>query len=90
MKIERANTHIFEVEQLACAMTGLDYDEIDADSEIIEQKIFDTFGTSLDQFQDIVNRLLPLIMIANSPLSEVKYKGFANIEAGVWYVKTEL
>ncbi len=90
MKIETANTHIFEIEQLACKITGLDYDEIDANTEIIESKLMDDLGVDLSQFQEIVERLLPLIMIANSGLTEKTYKGFAEIEKSVWLTKMEV
>lgn len=90
MKIETATTHIYAIEELACKVTGLDYDEIDADTQIIEEKLIDDLGVDLSQFQEIVNRLLPLIMIADSPLTETKYRGFADIKKQVWLVKTEL
>lgn len=90
MKIETANTHIYEIEKLACKITGLDYHEIDADTQIIEDELLDELDIDLQQFQKIIERLLPLIMIAHSGLTEKSYKGFANIEAGVWLVKTEV
>jgi len=37
--MKRAKLHIFEVEELACAITGLDYDEIDADTRLIEDAL---------------------------------------------------
>lgn len=90
MKIETAPTHIFEVEELACKITGLDYDEIDADTQIIEGKLMDELGVDLQQFQEIVERLLPLIMVNNSPLTKTIYKGFTDIEKSTWLVKTEV
>lgn len=90
MKIETAPTHIFEIEELACKITGLDYDEIDADTQIIEYKLMDELGVDLQQFQEIVERLLPLIQIANSGMTEKTYKGFADIEGFKWLVKTEV
>jgi len=88
MKIENASTHIYQIEELACKITGLDYDEIDANTEIIENKLMDELGVDLQQFQEITERLLPLIMIANSGMTENTYKGFADIEKGLWFVKT--
>ena len=90
MKIEIANTHIYEIEELACKITGLDYDEIDADTQVIEDKLMDELGIDLQQFQEIVDRLMPLIMIANSGLTESTYKGFADILNGIWFTKMKV
>lgn len=90
MKIQTAETHIYEVEELACKITGLDYDEIDADTQVIEDALMQELGVDLQQFQEIIERLLPLVHIANSGITEKVYKGFANHEQGVWLVKTEL
>ena len=87
MKIEEAKTHIFEIEKLACLITGLDYDEINANEEIIEDKIFEELEIDLGVFQSIVSRLLPLIHISKSPITEEIYKGFANTKKGIWIVK---
>lgn len=89
-KIETAQTHIYEVEELACKVTGLDYDEIDADTQTIEDKLMDELGVDLQQFQEIVERLLPLVMVAHSGMTEKSYKGFADIKNSMWYVKTEI
>lgn len=90
MKVETASTHIYAIEELACKITGLDYDEIDANTQIIDQKLMDEVGVDLQQFQEIVERLLPLINVADSGLTGKVYKGFANIENSMWLVKTEV
>lgn len=90
MNVKTANTHIFDIEELACKIIGLDYDEIDADTALIEEKLMDELTIDLDQFQSIVNRLLPLIMVSDSPLTEKKYKGFADIEKSTWLTKIEV
>jgi len=81
--------HPFEIEELACVITGLDYDEIDADNEKIEQALMDEFEISFDSFFEIISRLLPLIQVANSGLTNTTFKGFADIENFRWLTKTE-
>jgi len=88
MKIAKVST--LEVEELACHITGLDYDEIDADEEIIDEKLQEEFGCDLQQFTHIIQRLLPIIDIGASPLTQKRYKGFSDIEKGVWFVKMEI
>lgn len=78
-----------DVEELACHITELDYEEIDADEEVISEKLYEEFGCDLVQFTHIIQRLLPLIDIGHSPISDTKYKGFADKKSGTWFVKTE-
>lgn len=88
MKI--ANIDSFEVEELACHITGLDYDEIDADTEKIDESLQEEFGCDLNQLTHIIQRLLPLIDVGKSPLTNERYKGFADSEQGIWFVKTKI
>lgn len=90
MKILRSKVHPFDIEELVCKITGLDYDEIDADTSIMEEKLIDEFGCDLGQFQDIIERLLPLVSQGQSPLTEKYYKGFADEEKGMWLTKMEV
>lgn len=90
MNILKTTTHHYDIEELACKILGLDYDEIDADTDIIEYKISDEFNIDLDIFQDIVNRLLPLIDVGTSGITEQKYKGFSDVKNKRWIVKTEV
>lgn len=61
----------FELQELACAMLGWDYDDIvDSDREDdIEDALADKFGISYEQLGDLVKSLLPLTMPVQSPLT---------------------
>jgi hypothetical protein len=89
MSKKLAKVDAFDVEELACHITGLDYDEIDADTTTIEEKLYEEFGCDLEQFTDIIQRLLPMIDIGVSPLTKKRYKGFSDTEKGIWFVKME-
>lgn len=80
--------HLYQetVEELACHILGLDYDEIDADTEIIEEKLMEQFDIDLNQFTYLVSHLLPLIDVGKSPLTEKTFKGFSN-QKGIWLLK---
>lgn len=78
LTVKKANVHQFEIEELACKILGIDYDEIDSDTEIINEELHNQFETDLDIFRDIVNRLLPLIDVGESPITKKKYKGFSS------------
>ena len=88
MKLAKIST--LETEELACYITGLDYDEIDADEEIIDEKLQEEFGCNLQQFTHIIQRLLPMIDVGSSPLTQKRYKGFSDVEKHIWLVKTEV
>jgi hypothetical protein len=86
-RVTRAPLHPFEVEELACKILGLDYDEIDANATIIENELIEQFNCDFDQFMEIVARLMPLIDFGSSPLTKERYKGFSDVENSAWYVK---
>lgn len=90
MEIEKAKVDQFDAEELACKILGLDYDEIDADLNIIEEALYDQLEISWDSFIDIVSRLLPLVDIDQSELTGIKYKGFSDAKRQYWLVKMEL
>jgi len=90
MEILKVHTHPFDIEELACKILGLDYDEIDADTQVVEEKLSEELCIDLDIFQDIVNRLLPLIDVGSSELTGTRFKGFSDVENKTWLVKTEV
>ena len=84
-KVAKANVHQFDMEELACKILGIDYDEIDADTQIIEEELYNQFETDLENFSDIVSRLLPLIDIGESLFTKEKFKGFSTGQ--MWLAK---
>lgn len=77
-----------DVEELACKILDLNYDEIDADTTIIEEKMSEKFDIDLETFSNIISHLLPLIDFGKSPLSKKTYKGFGT--GDFWLVKIEV
>ena len=88
--MKTAKVDLLDIEELACKITGLDYDEIDADTETINEKLEEGFNIDLYVFRDIISRLLPLIDVGESPLTNKRYKGFSDVEKKCWLVKTEI
>lgn len=56
------------------------------DSEI-EDLFFDTFNITFEDFEKLIDVLIPLIEVGKSPLTEKIYQGFA-ID-GHWLIKKE-
>lgn len=90
MEVTRVKLGSLEVEELACKITGLDYDEIDADTGIINDELYGQLNIDLDDFTELIRRLLPLIDVGDSPLTQKRYKGFSDVEKQMWLVKTEV
>jgi hypothetical protein len=84
-QVKKATVHVFDMEELACKIMGIDYDEINADTEVIEEELYNQFEIDLENFSEIVNRLLPLIDIGESPLTKQKFKGFSTGQ--MWLAK---
>lgn len=78
-----------ETEELAAFICDLDYDEIDSDSEIINDKLSEKFNIDLNDFTFLVSNLLPLIDVGKSPITDERFKGFSNQEE-LWLLKTKI
>ena len=50
IEIKKAKVDFFEMEELACKILGLDYDEIDADTNVIEEAMYEQLEMSLEMF----------------------------------------
>lgn len=75
---------------MACAICGLDYDEIDADTFQIEMALQEKFNIpELEDFAELINHLIPLIDVGSSPITKRNYKGFSN-QKGVWFCKVDV
>ena len=69
-----------DIEEVACAVLGLeyeDYEEADDCTEQIENILIDEMNIDLETLERIVSKLLPLIEIGKSPLTGIAYKGFS-------------
>ena len=69
-----------DIEEVACAVLGLeyeDYEEADDCTEQIENILIEEMNIDLDTLERIVSKLLPLIEMGKSPLTGIAYKGFS-------------
>lgn len=88
--MSKANISMLEIEELACDIIGKDYDEIDGDTNAINEALYEDLNIELDDFKKIVDRLIVRIDIGKSPLTGERYKGFSNTAAGTWLAKTKI
>lgn len=71
-----------DMEELARVVLGLDSD---ADSDAIEQAIYEKWGCGFEQFSEIVEALIDFTVPAQSALSGRVFKGF--VQDGAFIVK---
>ena len=74
------NVSEFEVEELVRGIGNLG----DGDDEAFDY-IREEFDMDWDSFVKLINVLLPLIVVAKSPLTGNTYKGFGN--DGIFFIK---
>ena len=74
----------FETEELAVAVLGY-CDDDELDSGTIEQKIFEKFEISLEQFQMVAEALMPFTIPAQAAISGDAFNGF--VKDGSFIVK---
>jgi len=63
-----------DAEELAIAVLGLDEDA--ANSDTIEQAVFDKWEISMEQFQEVVGALIPFTIPAKAAISGEAFQGF--------------
>ncbi len=64
---------IDDIVELATHLLGEDHTE---DLPDLEDRFMDEFNMGLDNFADLLEKLVPLIFIAKSPINEETFKGF--------------
>lgn len=73
-----------EAEELAVAVLGYCEDD-ELDSDTVEQKMFEKFEISMEQFQAVAEALMPLTIPANAAISGEAFNGF--VKDGAFIVK---
>ena len=83
------NIDLFDVQELICHLLNINYDEIDDDALIIEDTLLEKYGCTIEQFKELLEKLIPMIDVGTSNLTNKTYKGFADVKNGYWLIKTE-
>ena len=75
------------IEALAAYILNADCDE---NWDDLEDMLFDEDNIGFEEFQKLLNRLLPMCMQAESPLTGKMFCGFADKSKGMWLLKVEV
>jgi hypothetical protein len=73
-----------DAEEVARHILGIDEDAEDLD-DLTSQGLYEQYGMDIDQFRKLLTVIVPMIEIAESPLTHRLYKGF--VSKGRWIVK---
>jgi hypothetical protein len=74
-----------DIEELALYILKIDETSEQDTDDLIEEGLYEEFGINVDNFIKLLNKLVPLIDVAGSPLTHTLYKGFAY--EGCWLLK---
>lgn len=82
----------YEAQELACAILGLNYDDLvdEGRENEIDEALYVKFGIDMDQFVNIVEALLPFTPIVQAGLTGNKYHAFVNEKEGLMIVKQKV
>ncbi|MGV4536482.1 hypothetical protein [Ornithobacterium rhinotracheale] len=87
-QVEKSQIEDWELEELAYKILGLNEDELTPDK--IEEELMEELNVDLRYFGEIVSRLIPLIDVGKSPVTNELYKGFADLKEKRWIVRCEI
>ena len=79
----------YEAQELACAILGLNYDELvdEGRESEIEETLWAKFNIDIDNFVDLLKALLPFTPVVKAGLSGNLYHAFVNEKEGIMIVK---
>lgn len=60
----------------------------DDEDDIFENYIYERYGCDIEQFEELINYLLPLCAVGKSPLTDKLYQGFGT--GNLWLIKKEV
>ena len=81
---------MIDIYDLAQAITDTSDEQIADDVEVLEEILMDKYGLCLAQLHELIEKLLPMIVIAGNGLTGFKYKGFADTAKKLWLANIEV
>lgn len=75
------------IEELMAHLLDVNADE---NWDDLEYLFYEKYNIDQENFERLINELLPMIEVAKSPLTKQLYKGFANRDKEMWLVRIEV
>lgn len=80
--------NVYEVYALMADLLGIDIEDgTDEEYDALEEMFESRYGVSLENFEAIVNLLLPRIKLGQGPITKNWYMGFTNLDQDRWLLK---
>ena len=73
-----------DAEELAAKICSLGDDY---DSDAVEQALFDKYEISFDKFHNLICDLAPMCEVGQSPLTNERFRGFADVASQCWIAR---
>jgi hypothetical protein len=83
----KKNIHYLEEEMLAAHLCGKTEDD---ERDDIEDAFCKKFDITLEQFENIMEALWPMLAFGISPLTETAFVGFADEKENGWIIKKDI
>ena len=74
------------IEELIAKVCGVD---VDAEFDNLDEILWDKFEIDYSNFERLVNKLLPLCEVGQSPLTGIISRGFADTKEQRWIMRIE-
>ena len=76
----------YDTEELAAKLLGFSEDY---EPDEVEQKMYDAYEISMENFHKLICVLAPMCEVGQSPLSGEKFRGFADIENACFIARVD-
>ncbi len=76
----------YEAEELAAKLLGFSEDY---EPDEVEQKLFDVYEISIDSFHRLICDLAPMCEVGQSPLTNERFRGFADVANQCWIARVD-
>jgi hypothetical protein len=86
-KVKADKIDWMDIEMLAGVMCSKTEDD---DHQVIEDAFFEKFDITLEQFENVMEVLWPMLDMGISPLTETPFMGFSNRKEQAWIIKKDI
>lgn len=85
-EVKKERISSMDLEELAADICGIEAD----DTSEIDDALYQKFNITLEDFQNLMDALWPMLAVGISPITETPYAGFLNEEKGMWLAKKDV
>ena len=76
----------YDAEELAAKLLGFSEDY---EPDEVEQKLWDVYEISMENFHKLICSLAPMCEVGQSPITGEKFRGFADVASQRWIARVD-